>query len=132
MKPQWSYTSQDDQNKLDDIAFAKVAFSEQALAIMSKHLPGESDGPDPARGRGSGVPSGGGGGGGGAGGGGERDWDRRLARPQNFVQLCQDDTCGKMRTLKVSWSFLERWGAGVAGVGARPGGVGGGRRWPEG
>lgn len=84
---------------LDDIAFAKVAFSEQALAIMAAR-PGEHDG----AGAGAGATAGGGGesssGGGVAAGGGD-NWDRRLARPENFLQLCRDDTCGKMRTLKV-------------------------------
>lgn len=83
---------------LDDIAFAEVAFSEQALAIMSTR-PGEHDGA-------AGANAGGGGGGSGSGGlggavGGGDNWDRRLARPENFLQLCRDDTCGKMKTLKV-------------------------------
>ena len=29
-----------------------------------------------------------------------RSWDWRLARSSNFLQLCRDDLCGKMKTLK--------------------------------
>lgn len=42
-----------------------------------------------------------------AGGGGRAgDWDRRLARQTNFLQLCRDETCGKMKTLKVDDRLL--------------------------
>lgn len=83
------------QKRLDDIAFAQEAFSEQALAIMTTRPGGGDD-------AGAGAVAAGGGfsGGSGAVGGGE-NWDRRLARPENFLQLCRDDTCGKMKTLKV-------------------------------
>lgn len=80
----------------EDIAFAQLAFSEQALAIMTTR-PGDHDGIGAGAGAGGWSSNGGGG----AVGGGE-SWDRRLARPENFLQLCRDDTCGKMRTLKVS------------------------------
>lgn len=92
MKPPYKY-GENAHKMLDDIAFADVAFSEEARAIMAG-LPGQHGG-----GAASGSSIGAGKGGGGRGGGGE--WDRRLARPENFLQLCRDDTCGKMRTLKV-------------------------------
>ncbi|CAN0163673.1 unnamed protein product [Ectocarpus sp. 12 AP-2014] len=97
VKPPYKYG--DNAHKmLDDIAFADVAFSEEARAIMAG-LPGQHGG-----GAASGSSIGAGRGAGGRGGGDE--WDRRLARPENFLQLCRDDTCGKMRTLKV---LLERF-----------------------
>ncbi|CAB1097645.1 unnamed protein product [Ectocarpus sp. CCAP 1310/34] len=97
VKPPYKYG--DNAHKmLDDIAFANVAFDEEARAIMAG-LPGQHGG-----GVASGSSIGAGRGAGGRGGGDE--WDRRLARPENFLQLCRDDTCGKMRTLKV---LLERF-----------------------
>ncbi|CBJ28871.1 conserved unknown protein [Ectocarpus siliculosus] len=97
VKPPYKY-GENAHKMLDDIAFANVAFSEEARVIMAD-LPGQHGG-----GAVSGSSIGAGRGGGGRGGGGE--WDRRLARPENFLQLCRDDTCGKMRTLKV---LLERF-----------------------
>eukprot|EP00903_Cladosiphon_okamuranus_P013898 g12926.t1 len=93
------------EKMLHDIAFAQVAFSEQALAIMATRPGDDDDGASYSAFAGAGAEGGISGGGGGAVGGGE-DWDRRLARPENFLQLCRDDTCGKMRTLKV---LLERF-----------------------
>jgi len=108
VKPQKDYDGPHDQRKLDDIAFAQVAFSEQALAIMSSGGGGGANSAD-------GGPNGGGGGGGGGGEG----WDRRLARPENFLQLCRDDTCGKMRTLKVVGGGERFWPVGQAACGVR-------------
>lgn len=99
VKPIGDYEGQQ-QKMRDDIAFAQVAFSEQAIAIMTTR-PGDHDGAGAGAGAGGWRSSGGGG----AVGGGE-SWDRRLARPENFLQLCRDDTCGKMRTLKVHTNLL--------------------------
>lgn len=106
MKPRRDYEGQQ-QKMLHDIAFAQVAFSEQALAIMSTR-PGEQDSFS------AGAGGGGSSGNGGEAVGGDENWDRRLARPENFLQLCRDDTCGKMRTLKVSTDLqavarVRRW-----------------------
>lgn len=81
-------SQQNEEKRREDIAFAEVAFSEKARAIMAAR---QQDG-------GGASDSSGRGGGGRA---GTNDWDRRLARSNNFLQLCRDDLCGKMKTLKV-------------------------------
>lgn len=110
MKPLREY-KEHPQKRLEDIAFAKLAFSEPARAIMAAPV-GEHEGTERDGGSASVSVAGGG-------------WDRRLERSDNFLQLFRDDTCGKMRTLKVgcgSWScsliilyFLGGGGGGGAG-----------------
>ncbi|CAM9156448.1 unnamed protein product, partial [Laminaria digitata] len=80
-----------------EVAFAEVAFSETARAIMADcdFGGGRSGSCSGMNGSGEGA------GGGGGGGANSRDWDRRLVRSNNFLQLCRDDLCGKMKTLKV-------------------------------
>lgn len=107
MKPLRDYVGEPEKMH-HDIAFARVAFSEQALAIMATR-PEDDDGTTCSNSAFADVGAGAGGGSSGGGGGGVsggENWDRRLARPENFLQLCRDDTCGKMRTLKVSY---KKW-----------------------
>lgn len=89
-------SQRDEEKQRHEIAFAEVAFTENARAIMADcDLGGGGGGSCSGR-----SGSGGAGGGGGVGASG-RDWDRRLVRSNNFLQLCRDDLCGKMKTLKV-------------------------------
>lgn len=95
--PQVDTSQRDEEKQRHEIAFAEVAFTENARAIMADcDLGGEGGGGSCSGGSGSGGAEWGGGG-----GASGRDWDRRLVRSNNFLQLCRDDLCGKMKTLKV-------------------------------
>lgn len=122
MKPARDYEDQPERMR-DDIAFAQVAFSEQALAIMATRPEGHGGAyadayADAYAGAGAGGGSSSSSSGGGAVGGGG-NWDRRLARSEQFLQLCRDDTCGKMKTLKVGFvqNIRVDRGGGPAGAG---------------
>lgn len=72
----------------EQIAFAALSFNEKARCIMAERNCDGGDGATDGVGmRGSEA--------------GRSDWDRRLTRSNNFLQLCRDDLCGKMKTLKV-------------------------------
>lgn len=88
-------TSQRDEKLLgEQIAFAELSFTANARGTMAERDYTDGGGED-----------------GGFVGGGRcartvgGDWDRRLARSSNFLQLCRDDLCGKMKTLKVRLSY---------------------------
>lgn len=105
------FKQHDPELRRDQIAFAEVAFSENARAIMAPRSEDEEVGEGTGRaGYGAGV-----------------GCDPRLVRSSNFLQLSRADLCGKLKTLLVCavetccrvpvlstmTMLLRRWGIGL-------------------